>query len=69
LNAKVIASAADAASPAVTRNQEAGFVELGRKFEVYRDDEAVDEAARRSYVAELVGREYQLDWQTRCCSG
>lgn len=54
----------DAASPAVTRNQEAGFVELGRKFEVYRDDEAVDEAARRSYVAELVGREHQLDWQS-----
>jgi hypothetical protein len=48
--------------PAVTGNTDAGFVELGRKLEVSQDDGSVDEAAKRSYVAKLVGRPYDLDW-------
>ncbi|SFT72167.1 NACHT domain-containing protein [Paraburkholderia aspalathi] len=41
---------------------ETGFVELGRKFEVYREEESVDEAARRSYIAEFVDHQNELDW-------
>ncbi|SIO27649.1 NACHT domain-containing protein [Paraburkholderia phenazinium] len=62
MDAKRIKEAEDGISPAGTRNQDAGFIELGRRFEVYRDDEPVDEAARRSYVAEFAGKQYQLDW-------
>ncbi|MFG6892056.1 NACHT domain-containing protein [Burkholderia pseudomallei] len=54
----------DVTLPTAIRSNDAGFVELDRKFEVYRDEESADEAARRSYVADFVGRQYQLDWQT-----
>lgn len=59
---KRVENVADLTLPAVTGNTDAGFVDLGRKFEVYRNDESVDEAARRSYVAKLVGRQYELNW-------
>lgn len=64
MDAKRIKAAEDGTSAAGTRNQDAGFIELDRRFEVYRDDELVDEAARRSYIAEFGGRQYQLDWHT-----
>lgn len=64
VDAKRIENVADVTLPAVTSNKSAGFVELDRKFEVYRDDESADEAARRSYIAEFVGRQDQLDWQS-----
>lgn len=54
----------DVTLPTVAHNRGTGFVELDRKFEVYRDEESADEAARRSYVAEFAGRPYQLDWQS-----
>lgn len=57
-------NAANTDLPALTRNQEFGFVELGRKFEVYRDDESVEEAARRSYIAENFSSRDQLDWES-----
>ncbi|MBU9416249.1 hypothetical protein KTE23_06620 [Burkholderia multivorans] len=64
MDAKRVDNVADVTLPTVIPNKNAGFVELDRKFEVYSDEESADEAARRSYVAELVGRQYQLDWQS-----
>lgn len=54
----------DVTLPTVTQNKDVRFVELNRKFEVHRDEESADETARRSYVGELVGRQYQHDWQS-----
>ncbi|WP_183268989.1 hypothetical protein [Burkholderia pseudomallei] len=64
MDAKRAENVVDVTLPTVTQNKDAGFVELNRKFEVHRDEESADEAARRSYVGELVGRQYQHDWQS-----
>ena len=40
-----------------------GFVELGRRFRRYREDESIDDIATQSYVWEHISHYATLDWQ------
>ncbi|MBF3537071.1 hypothetical protein ISG10_05245 [Burkholderia pseudomallei] len=45
-----------------TQKHAGGFVELGRRFQRYRDDESADDIATQSYVSEYFSHYSALDW-------
>ncbi|WP_322059376.1 hypothetical protein [Paraburkholderia sp. J63] len=63
LDAKATFSSADTDLPESAQKHTGAFVELGRKFQRYRDEESIDDIATQSYVSEYVSNYSTLDWQ------
>lgn len=62
LDAKATSSLASTDFLESAQTHTGGFVELGRRFQRYRDEESVDDIATQSYVSEYVSRYSALDW-------
>lgn len=63
MDAKATFSSVDSDSLGSAHKHTGGFVELGRRFQRYRDDESIDDIATQSYVSEHVSHYSTLDWQ------
>ncbi|MCA8476430.1 hypothetical protein LGN35_00695 [Burkholderia multivorans] len=67
MDAKTTFFSADAALPESIEKHVGGFVELGRRFQRYRDEESIADIANQSYVSAYVSHYSTLDWQELLC--